>query len=131
MQKYINIINKIKDINNFHNKKYYKYNSSIINNSMENFYSGNIFNLNSSLNSEHKEEENKFNNTIINKIGKKNLKFNAHVLSDFGKKNDNIIFSYNKKIKKDKSEFLNKYKYENEYVTEKNKNLITKEIKNK
>jgi hypothetical protein len=123
--------NKIKDINNFHNKKYYKYNSSIINNSMENFYSGNIFNLNSSLNSEHKEKENKFNNTIINKIGKKNLKFNAHVLSDFGKKNDNIIFSYNKKIKKDKSEFLNKYKYENEYVTEKNKNLITKEIKNK
>lgn len=123
--------NKTKDINNFHNKKYYKYNSSIINNSMENFYRENIFNLNNSLNSEHKENENKFNNTIINKIGKKTLKFNAYVLSDFGKKNDNIIFSYNKKIKKEKSEFLNKYKYENEYASEKNKNLITKENKNK
>ena len=123
--------NIIMDINNFHNKKYYKYNSSIINNSMENFYSDIIFNLNNSLNSEHKENENKFNNTIINKTGKKNLKFNAYALSDFGKKNDNIIFSFNKKIKKDKSEFLNKYKYENEFATEKNKNLITKENKNK
>lgn len=125
--------NKIKNKKNSLNKKYYKYNTSIINKSMENFYSENKFNLYESLNlnSNHKEKENGFNNKIMNITCKKNLKFNAFVLSDFGKKNDNIIFSYNEKIKKDNSEFFNKYKYENEYFTVKNKNLITKDNKNK
>ncbi len=117
--------NKYKHMKNSKNKNHYKYNSSIINNSMEVFYNENKFNLNESLNSNHKEKDNKFNHIYLNKLDKKNIKFNAYVLSDFSKKNDNIIFSYNKKLKKDNSEFLNK----NKYLTE-NKNLITKENKN-
>ena len=118
--------NKIKN-KNMKNCQNIKYNSSIINNSMEYFFNYNKMALNNSLNSINKE--NKIKNTNCSKIGKKNLKFNAFALSDFSKKNDNIIFSYNKKnLKKDSSGPINKYaKF---YYTEKNKNLITKENKN-
>lgn len=111
--------NKILGNKYSYNKKFNKYNSSIINNSMENLYNDNRFILNES-------SDNNYKYKIINsKIYKMNKKFNAIALTDFSKKNDNIIFSFNKNktIKKDSSGKINKY------FTEKNNNLITKENK--
>ncbi len=101
-----------------------KYNSSIINNSMEYFFNNKV-NLNESTNSNN--YNNKNSNTNLCNAGKKNLKFNAIALSDFSKKNDNIIFTYNNKKKHDSEYKLNK----NKLLTDKNNNLITKENKTK
>ena len=101
-----------------------KYNSSIINNSMEYFYNNKV-NLNESTNSNN--YNNKNSNTNLYHAGKKNLKFNAIALSDFSKKNDNIIFTYNNKKKHDNEYKINK----NKLLTDKNNNLITKENKTK
>ncbi len=101
-----------------------KYNSSIINNSMEYFFNNKV-NLNESTNSNN--YNNKNSNTNLCNEGKKNLKFNAIALSDFSKKNDNIIFTYNNKKKHDSEYKLNK----NKLLTDKNNNLITKENKTK
>ena len=111
--------NKILGNKYSYNKKFNKYNSSIINNSMENLYNDNRFILNES-------SDNNYKYKIINsKIYKMNRKFNAIALTDFSKKNDNIIFSFNKNktIKKDSSGKISKY------FREKNNNLITKENK--
>ena len=112
--------NTILENKNSESKKYTKYNSSYINNSMENLYNDNKF-LSESYNINYKDKKISSN---IYKINKKNLKFNAIALTDFSKKNDNIIFSFNENIKTDSSRFINKY------YTEKNNNLITKENKN-
>ena len=112
--------NTILENKNSESKKYTKYNSSYINNSMENLYNDKKF-LSESYNINYKDKKISSN---IYKMNKKNLKFNAIALTDFSKKNDNIIFSFNENIKTDSSRFINKY------YTEKNNNLITKENKN-
>ena len=102
-----------------------KYNSSIINNSMEYFYNNNV-NLNESSNS-HCNNKNSVLSLYHTK--KKKFKFNAFALSDFSKKNENIIFSYNK-TKKENNEKAktNKYKLLSDNY---NNNLISKDNKKK
>ena len=106
-----------------------KYNSSIINNSMDYCYNNKYVNSNESMNSYYNNNNKNSNSSLYNAHpGKKYLKFNAIPLSDFSKKNDNIILTYNTK----KNKINNKTKTNKKKLnTEKNNNLITKDNKNK